>query len=80
MSAICASKQFRATAEMTQDAKYSPRADAFRFAPELGHCSTHPPLRLCADTVAKVENRSAPKISRKLIFGRLCRCVAFQRH
>jgi hypothetical protein len=48
MSAICASKQFRATAEMTQDAKYPPRADAFRFAPELGHCSTHPPLRLCA--------------------------------
>src|SRR5258708_1623906 len=36
--------------------------------------------RLLADTVAKVENRSAPKISRKLIFGRLCRCVAFQRH
>src|ERR1700732_539588 len=49
MSAICASKQFRATAEMTQDAKYSPRADAFRFAPELGHCSTHPPLRICAN-------------------------------
>src|SRR5258707_14581330 len=35
--------------------------------------------RLLAGTVAKVENRSAPKISRKLIFGRLCRCVAFQR-
>ena len=33
-----------------------------------------------ADTVAKVENRSALKISQKWIFGRLCRCVAFQRH
>jgi hypothetical protein len=37
-------------------------------------------VRFAPDTVAKVENRSAPKISRKLIFGRLCRCVAFQRH
>src|ERR1700730_631855 len=37
-------------------------------------------VRSSPDTVAKVENRSAPKISRKLIFGRLCRCVAFQRH
>src|SRR5271163_848701 len=32
-----------------------------------------------ADTVAKVENRSAPKISRKLIFGCLRDCVSFQR-
>jgi hypothetical protein len=29
--------------------------------------------------VAKVENRAALKISRKLIFGFLCCCVAFQR-
>src|ERR1700726_3604901 len=33
-----------------------------------------------ADIVAKVENRATRKISRKLIFGLLCRCVAFQRH
>jgi hypothetical protein len=33
-----------------------------------------------ADSVAKVENRATRKISRKLIFGLLCRCVAFQRH
>src|ERR1700723_897446 len=30
--------------------------------------------------VAKVENRTALKISRKLIFRPLCCCVAFQRH
>jgi len=30
--------------------------------------------------VAKVENRTTLKISRKSIFGLLCRCVAFQRH
>jgi hypothetical protein len=41
---------------------------------------TNPNIQLGADTVAKVENQSAPKISRKLIFGRLCCCVAFQRH
>jgi hypothetical protein len=35
---------------------------------------------LCADIVAKVENRATRKISRKLIFGLLCRYVAFQRH
>src|SRR5258705_222280 len=43
-----------------------------------------PPVRsvglLCADIVAKVENRATRKISRKLIFGLLRRCVAFQRH
>ena len=32
------------------------------------------------DTVAKVENRATRKISRKLIFGLLRRCVAFQGH
>jgi hypothetical protein len=32
-----------------------------------------------ADFVAKVENRSAAKNLRKLIFGLLCFCVAFQR-
>jgi hypothetical protein len=35
---------------------------------------------LLADIVAKVENRATRKISRKLIFGLLRRCVAFQRH
>src|SRR5712672_81954 len=33
-----------------------------------------------ADIVAKVENRTTLKISRKLIFGLLCCCVALQRH
>jgi hypothetical protein len=28
----------------------------------------------------KVENRTTPKISRKLIFGLFCCCVAFHRH
>ena len=32
--------------------------------------------RLLADIVAKVENRTTQKISRKLIFGLLCGCVA----
>jgi hypothetical protein len=32
---------------------------------------------LLADTVAKVENRTTPKMSRKLIFGFSWRCVAF---
>jgi hypothetical protein len=36
--------------------------------------------RLLADIVAKVENRSAPKIWRKLILGYLRGCVTFQRH
>src|SRR5882762_9315981 len=35
--------------------------------------------QVMADTVAKVENRRTLKISRKLIFGLLCCCVAFQR-
>src|SRR5450631_1042693 len=35
---------------------------------------------LCADIVAKVENRTTLKISRKSIFGLLCCCVAFQCH
>jgi hypothetical protein len=30
------------------------------------------------DTVAKVENRTTPKISQKLIFGLLCDSIAFQ--
>ena len=31
---------------------------------KLGHCSTQPALRICADTVAKAENRMRQKISR----------------
>src|SRR5216684_2400388 len=38
-----------------------------------------PRLPLLADIVAKVENRTTLKISRKLIFELLCCCVAFQR-
>jgi hypothetical protein len=36
--------------------------------------------QLFADTVAKVENRSAPKISRKFTLGCLSGCITFQRH
>jgi hypothetical protein len=35
--------------------------------------------RLCADTVAKVENRTTPKISRKSTFSRLYLCKASER-
>jgi hypothetical protein len=38
------------------------------------------PLPKLADIAAKVENRTTLQISRKLIFGLLCCCVAFQRH
>jgi hypothetical protein len=41
---------------------------------------TTPACPASADIVAKVENRTTLKISRKLIFGFFCRCVAFQRH
>jgi hypothetical protein len=37
---------------------------------------SNPVLPLLADCVAKVENRAAPKISRKLIFRHSCRCEA----
>jgi hypothetical protein len=35
-------------------------------------------FRFASDTVAKVENRSVPKISRKRSFWTFCCCVAFQ--
>src|SRR4051812_23666907 len=35
---------------------------------------------LCADCVEKLENRTTRKISRKLISGHLCCCIARQRH
>jgi hypothetical protein len=40
------------------------------------------PDHVCSipDIVAKVENRTTLKISRKSIFGLLCYCVAFQRN
>ena len=48
----------------------------------VGSKSEVPPLvwdvRSTSDIVAKVENRSALKISQKLIFGRLCGWVALQ--
>src|SRR6476660_2924362 len=44
--------------------------------PSVEHESGCPDV---ADFVAKVENRSALKISRKPIFGLLCCCIAFQR-
>src|SRR5713101_5717953 len=42
-------------------------------------CDTNPGFRGCllvADTVAKVENRTRPKISRMLIIRPFCRCGA----
>src|SRR5271156_889969 len=47
--------------------------------PESRHLQGQSACRKRADTVAKVENRSALKISRKLIFGCLRDCVSFQR-
>ena len=40
----------------------------------------HDRLPLLADIFAKIENRATLKLSRKLIFGLLCCCVALQRH
>jgi hypothetical protein len=45
--------------------------------PINGHRQTAPACLKGADIVAKVENRITLEISRKLIFGRLCGCVAF---
>jgi len=44
--------------------------------PESGLKSDIAPSPVCADSVAKVENRVASKISRKLIFRNSCRCEA----
>jgi hypothetical protein len=65
---------------MGQKAKYSSRVDVFRFDPESGLTFAIAPCPKSADFVAKVENRATLKISRKLVFGRLCCSVAFQRH
>ena len=48
-------------------------------APIAAQCA-NTSSQLLADIVAKVENRTTVKISRKSIFGLLCCCVAFQRH
>jgi hypothetical protein len=50
------------------------------FAPESGHRQAVSACPKSADIVAKVENRTTLKISRKFIFGLLWCCVAFQRH
>jgi hypothetical protein len=50
------------------------------FAPRSGHRQAVSACPKSADIVAKVENRTTLKISPKLIFGLLCRCVAFQRY
>ena len=48
------------------------------FAPVSGHRQAVSACPKRADTVAKVENRTTPKISQKLIFGLLCDSIAFQ--
>jgi hypothetical protein len=52
------------------------RADEVNRAHHVLHCMS-PEV---ADIVAKVENRTTLKISRKSIFGLLCYRVAFQRN
>jgi hypothetical protein len=61
-----------------QTRKYSTRANDFRCSPNNGHRQDTSTFPLRADTVAKVENRTTPKISQKLIFGLLCDSIAFQ--
>jgi hypothetical protein len=46
------------------------------FMQEHGIPATTAACPLCADIVAKVENRTTQKISRKLIFGLLRGCIA----
>jgi hypothetical protein len=54
-----------------QNAKYSPQADAFRFAPELGHCAMHPALRLCANepTSQRLDRNGSIKTSSRRLGG-----------
>jgi hypothetical protein len=59
-----------------QTAKYSLRAYVFRFAPESRHRAMQSACPFRADNVEKVENRTASKISRKLILSHLDRCNA----
>src|ERR1019366_9457406 len=46
----------------------------FRCYPNNGHAATASAGPFCADFVAKVENRTMPKISRTRIFRRPYRC------
>ncbi len=57
-----------------------PLCSHFRSPPINGHRQSSPVGPFRADIVAKVENRTTLKISRKSIFGLLCCCVALQRH
>jgi hypothetical protein len=50
------------------------------FARESRHRSGSSECLLCADIVAKVENRATQKISRKSISGPYCCCLACKRH
>ena len=59
---------------------WSSRSPTVRFGAHNGPKSDIAQCPKSADFVAKVENRTTPKISRKLIFEPLCCCVAFQRH
>ena len=60
-------------------ASFCPSASHFRSPPINGHRQSSPVGPFRADNVVKVENRTTPKISRKLIFRLLCCCLAIQR-
>jgi hypothetical protein len=45
---ICAEKSQPSMSQMGQSEKNSVRVYVFRFAPEIGHCSTQAALRFCA--------------------------------
>jgi hypothetical protein len=52
------------------------RSREVSFAPLKGHGRLDRLGRKCADSVAKVENRTTLEISQTLMFGRLRRCNA----
>jgi hypothetical protein len=51
--------------ELGQKAKYSRRANVFRFAPESGHRAMQSACPFRADSVAKVPKATAAKFSPK---------------
>jgi Ala-tRNA(Pro) deacylase len=55
---------------------HEPEGRTDKVSAMRGHSVAEARLPLLADIVAKVENRTTQKISRKLIFGLLCGCVA----
>src|SRR5690349_9866024 len=65
---------------LQDDAFSRPRTFLCRLLAPSGHADPSDWCLLAGDFVAKVENRATRKISRKLIFGLLRSCVAFQRH